>query len=204
VRFVGQSVVAKDRQRVGNLSVELSEPSTAHHGTFHEHGRAAMGQSSNRAVRILVVDRDPHAGQQIRNALQSEGYHCEYSTNAAGALTQARQHMPALMIVNTQLDACSGFELADTVCSEYPRQDIPVIFISESRTGDSLAESQRAGGIYFLSKPIDPSVLFELVDKALWMPHLIRRHIDAAAHPSGPKPPRVLSDKAAARTKLLS
>jgi DNA-binding response OmpR family regulator len=163
-----------------------------------------MSDAGNQAVRILVVDRDLESGQQIRDALQSEGFRCEFLSSAAGALTNARQFLPDLMIVDTQLDACSGFDFVRTVQDEYPRHDIPVIFVSQSRAGDLLTESRNAGGIYFLSKPIDPSVLCELVDKALWMPHLIRRHIDASGHPTLPKAPRVLMEKGVTRVKSFN
>ena len=32
---------------------------------------------------------------------------------------------------------------------------------------------REAGGTFYLRKPVDPDVLVELVDKALWMPHLL-------------------------------
>jgi DNA-binding response OmpR family regulator len=159
-----------------------------------------MGNSANQATRILVVDRDRDAARLVREALLDAGFDCECSFNAAGALTQTRQKLPAVMIVDTQLDACSGFEFARTVRGEYRGQDIPVIFVSDSRANELPAESHLAGGLYFLSKPIDPSVLLELVDKALWMPHLIRGHIDAAGHSSLPRAPRVLTERATTRT----
>ncbi len=74
-----------------------------------------MGDVGNQAVKILVVDRDLTAGQQICAAVSSEGFSCQHFSNAAGALTNARQSIPALMIVDAQLDACSGFDFARTV-----------------------------------------------------------------------------------------
>jgi DNA-binding response OmpR family regulator len=161
-----------------------------------------MGNVNNQLVRILVVDRSQESGQRMRDTLLAEGFCCEYASNAASALTQARQHLPALMIVDTQLDACSGFDLVGVVRSEYSRHEIPAIFVSAESSSDQLDRSRKAGGIYFLSKPIDPAVLVELVDTALWMPHLVRRHIDAAAHQPVPKTPRVLGDKLSPRPKL--
>jgi DNA-binding response OmpR family regulator len=163
-----------------------------------------MGNASNHSTQILVVDRDQKAGLSIRDALLGQGFQCHLEFNAAGALTNSRQQMPALMIVDAELDACSGFDFARTVNGEYPGQDIPVIFISEVRGIDLLTASRDAGGIYFLSKPIDPSVLLELVNTALWMPHLIRRHIDSVAHAAIPKPRRVTSDKGSIRVKSFN
>src|SRR5262245_33395912 len=103
-----------------------------------------MGNANNQAVRILVVDRNPESGQRIRSTLLAEGFRCEYASNAASALTQARQYVPALMIVDTQLDACSGFEMVGIVQSEYPRHEVPVIFISSASSSEQLDESRKA------------------------------------------------------------
>jgi DNA-binding response OmpR family regulator len=161
-----------------------------------------MGDSANRAVRILVVDPDLETSDRICRALLNEGYQCECTASAARALVLTRTQLPSLMIVHTELDACSGFDFVRTVRSEYARQEIPVIYVSQSTSPEIVTESRNAGGIYFLSKPIDPSVLLELVDKSLWMPHLIRRHIDNAAHLPGPKAPRVFADLNTARVRV--
>ena len=150
-----------------------------------------MADSTNRSVRILVVDADSASGQQICESLFNEGYSAEYSSSAARALLMARRSAPSVMIIDTDLDGCSGYEFAKTVRDEYPHHDFPVIFTSSREQGSEIiAESRSAGGMYFLRKPIDLSVLLELVDKSLWMPHLVRRHIDNQAHPDSPKTPR--------------
>lgn len=153
-----------------------------------------MANASNRTVKILVLDRDERFTHQISSALIQEGFACDSCNDAAQGLTSARRELPSLMIVETELDACSGFDFVRTVQDEYLGQEIPVIFVSGARTAELVDSSRRAGGIYFLGKPIDPSVLLELVDKALWMPHLVRRHIDAVAHESGPRAPRVMTE----------
>ena len=49
-----------------------------------------------------------------------------------------------------------------------------------AQMGEKAAKAQTAGGSYYLRKPFDPEVLLELVDKALWMPHLVHSHEQAA------------------------
>jgi len=162
-----------------------------------------MGDSGNQAIRILVVDQDLEMGGRISHMLLTEGYRCEATTSAARGLVSARSQMPSLMIIDTDLDACSGFAFAQNVREEYPQHDIPVIFVSQSHQQAIVNEARAAGGTYFLSKPIDLSVLLELVDKSLWMPHLVRRHIDNQAHPAIPKPPRVLTESGSSRRVQL-
>ena len=153
-----------------------------------------MADSPNRSTRVLVVDGDVEAGQQIQTALAAEGFDTVHTSTAAQGLIEARQHTPSLMIVDGQLAACSGYEFAQVVKQEHPHADIPVIFTSCGDRAEAIQESRTAGGLYCLTKPIDYSVVIELVDKALWMPHLIRRHIDTNAHSKRPRAPRIFSD----------
>jgi CheY-like chemotaxis protein len=46
------------------------------------------------------------------------------------------------------------------------------MFLSGAQIPDIIRRSHAAGGTYYLRKPFDPEVLVELVQKALWMPHL--------------------------------
>ena len=87
---------------------------------------------------------------------------------------------PDLLICDVELGHESGLELYGRIKQSV---DCPVIFLSNSRSQETVLNARRAGGTYFLSKPFDPMVLLELVDKALWMPHLVRCHVDSAAHP---------------------
>jgi len=49
---------------------------------------------------------------------------------------------------------------------------VPVMFLSGAQIPDIIRRSHAAGGTYYLRKPFDPEVLLELIQKALWMPHL--------------------------------
>lgn len=153
-----------------------------------------MSVLGNQSVHILVVDQDAQSGNQVRQTLVDEGYSCWFSAEAAQAIELARQQLPSLMIVDTDLGPTSGFDFCRAVQAEYRRHDIPVIFVSEDRNSELISRSQNAGGIYFLGKPLDPSVLLELTGKALWMPHLIKCHIDTNTHNPTRKGPRLLSD----------
>lgn len=160
--------------------------------------------ASNHSTRILVVDRDSATSLAIRDVLQHHGFDCDVAVTYADALASTRHHLPALMIVDVQLEGGSGFDLARAVRSEHEQHEVPVIFVAPPVQDDLLDDARRAGGVYFLTKPLDPSVLVELVNTALWMPHLIRRHIDRVAHASIPKPPRLLTDKSWIRVKAFN
>jgi CheY-like chemotaxis protein len=47
------------------------------------------------------------------------------------------------------------------------------MFLSGAQIPDVIRRAHAAGGVYYLRKPFDPPVLLELVDKALWVPHVV-------------------------------
>ena len=138
-----------------------------------------MSLKQNHQVSILVVDHEAATRQQIHELLLTDGYGCRAVGTASAAQLAVAQKAPDLLISDVDLGRESGLELYGQIKQSV---DCPVVFLSDSRTRDTMLNARRAGGTYFLSKPFDPMVLLELVDKALWMPHLVRRHVDSAAH----------------------
>jgi CheY-like chemotaxis protein len=70
------------------------------------------------------------------------------------------------------------------LCEQLKQQtglsDVPVMFLSGAQIPDIIRRSHAAGGTYYLRKPFDPHVLVELVDKAMWIPHLVGRRMRPA------------------------
>lgn len=139
-----------------------------------------MSVIQNHQVNVLVVDPDPQSRRLVQDLIVSDGYACTAVSTASDAIEAATQTSPNLLICDVNLGEDSGLELFATV-KEF-NQACPVVFISDSRRPETMQHARLAGATYFLSKPIDPTVLMELIDKALWMPHLVRRHIDSASH----------------------
>lgn len=138
-----------------------------------------MSVMQNHQVNVLVVDPDASTRAQIHEAVIADGYSCRAVGTAAAAKQAVQSRLPSLLICDMNLGEESGIELFASLRTEI---GCPVVFISDSRRPETVQHALRAGATYFLSKPFDSSVLLELVDKALWMPHLVRRHIDSAAH----------------------
>ena len=138
-----------------------------------------MSLVQNHQVNVLVVDPNAQSRGLLHEALIADGYGCRAVGDPESAIKSATERTPNLLICEMNLGKQTGSEL---VRSLRPLTDCAVIFISDSRDIDMVSHARKAGGSYYLSKPIDTDVLLELVDKALWMPHLVRRHVDSVAH----------------------
>jgi len=130
---------------------------------------------------ILVVDDEPSVLGAVAATLSGSNFACECCCTAAAAIESARSHSPDLIISDINLDGHSGLELCERIKASEGLEDTPVMFLSGAQIPDIIRRSHAVGGTYYVRKPFDPEVLLELVDKALWMPHLARNHV-AAAH----------------------
>ena len=93
------------------------------------------------------------------------------------ALEMARQIVPELIISDINLAGHSGLELCERIKAVDELREVPLMFLSGAQVPDIIRRSRAAGGVYYLRKPFDPEVLLELVEKALWMPHVAATRI---------------------------
>ena len=125
---------------------------------------------------VLVIDDEPEVLGAVAAVLASAGYVCHCCSNAEAAVRFAQSTTPDLIISDINLDGQSGLDLCEQIKEDAALRSVPVMFLSGAQIPDIIRRSHAAGGAYYLRKPFDPDVLMELVDKALWMPHLVERH----------------------------
>lgn len=126
---------------------------------------------------ILVVDPDPLTLTAIAAALHLSGYESHCARDSEAALKAAADEQLDLIICDTNLEGESGLELCREIRLMEGKEDVPVMFVSSSQAPDIIHRAHEAGGAYYLRKPFDPNVLLELVEKALWMPHLVESNL---------------------------
>jgi CheY-like chemotaxis protein len=126
---------------------------------------------------ILVIDDEPDVLGEVASALGGAGYACHCCGTAQAAIQFARSTTPDLILCDINLEGHSGLELCQEIKQDDALHDVPVMFLSGAQIPDIIRRSHAVGGTYYLRKPFDPEVLVELVDKALWMPHLVRDHV---------------------------
>lgn len=122
---------------------------------------------------ILVIDDEPEVLGEVSAVLSNSGYTCHCSNTAESATRFAASTVPDLIISDINLGGHSGLELCEELKQNEALADVPLMFLSGAQIPDIIRRSHAAGGTYYLRKPFDPDVLVELVDKALWMPHLV-------------------------------
>lgn len=132
-----------------------------------------MKHSEHQPPLILVVDDETAVLEEVATILGNHGFRCRCCTNAKDALAAAEQSPPDLIVSDINLHGQSGLEMCERIKNNLLLHDVPVMFLSGAQIPDIIRRSHAAGGTYYLRKPFDPEVLIELIDKALWMPHLV-------------------------------
>ena len=137
---------------------------------------------------VLVVDPDALTMTGIAAALHLSGYEAHCARDAQAALKAAQDLSLDLVITDVNLEGDSGIELGTRIQATERNRDVPLMFLSSGQTPDVIRRSHEGGGVYYLRKPFDPNVLLELVDRALWMPHLVRNQLESMSHVPAPVP----------------
>lgn len=134
-----------------------------------------MSQISQAA--ILVVDTDQASLNSIASVLIAQNHRVFTATSPDSAVKIANREILDLLITDAWLNDRSGLELVTSIRRAPDKQDLPVMFVSANQRPDVIRRSHDLGSAFHLKKPIDPTVLCELTDKALWMPHLVNNHL---------------------------
>lgn len=126
---------------------------------------------------VLVIDSDPVSMLATAATLHGEKFEVHCAQDPAAALTAARQNPIDLVVCDVDLDGSSGLDVVLAITQLPQRTDVPALFISSSQMADVVSRRFRNGSALFLRRPFSPQLLIDLVDKSLWMPHLVKTHI---------------------------
>ena len=122
---------------------------------------------------ILVVDDQVDILDEVASILAAANFTCRCCTTAEDAVAAAQSSPPDLIISNVNLHGHSGLDMCERIRENAAPKEVPAMFLSGGQTPDIIRRHDALGGTYYLRKPFDPDVLLELIDKALWMPHLV-------------------------------
>jgi two-component system, cell cycle response regulator DivK len=112
---------------------------------------------------ILIVEDNERNLKLVRDLLQAKGYATLEAGTAEEGLKLAREHAPALILMDIHLPGMSGIDALRTLRAEAATAAIPVIAITASVMKESVREVMAAGFNAFIEKPIDVRGFLEKV-----------------------------------------
>lgn len=124
----------------------------------------------------LIVESDPLMLTAIAGVLHQHGQHAVMARTEEVAWTAIEESLFDVLVlsINSINEGCG---LATRLRSHHSTVDVPVIFLTPNLSADESTSLSKTGGIYSLTKPIDPHELIDLVDHALWLPHVANARV---------------------------
>lgn len=112
--------------------------------------RPAVGTT----VCILIVDDCPESLSFLAAILAEEGYAVNTATRADAAIEEVRNNPPDLILLDITLPDMDGYTLCQHLQVDERTCHIPIIFVSALDCGSVKARAFDAGGVDFITKPI--------------------------------------------------
>ncbi|MBW2030542.1 MAG: response regulator [Deltaproteobacteria bacterium] len=119
------------------------------------------------AKRILIVDDDEMVLIALEELLKPEGYEVHTVARAREALKILEQDGFDLLILDIIMPEMSGFELCRKIREMERYGQTPIVFLTAKSREEDRAQGLEAGASLFLSKPISPDKLLEIVSDAV-------------------------------------
>jgi DNA-binding NarL/FixJ family response regulator len=114
---------------------------------------------SNEQFLVLAVDDSPEALSFVHDALEDSGMDVLVALEGKQALTIAKRMRPDIILLDAMMPLMNGFETCAALKAESTLADIPVIFMTGLGDSEHIVQGLEAGGVDYLTKPIQPNEL---------------------------------------------
>lgn len=106
------------------------------------------------ACTILIVDDMPSNLSMAVELLEAQGYHIAIAQDGQEALQRAALVLPGLILLDVMLPGVDGFEVCRRLKAQDATRDIPVIFMTALASTESKVRGFEAGGVDYVTKPL--------------------------------------------------
>jgi FixJ family two-component response regulator len=115
--------------------------------------------------RIIVLDDDASVLTAIERVLTLSGFEAETFDTVAGFLDGAHFDDASCLVLDINLDGCSGIELRKHLADE--GISVPVIFITATDSKATREAALQAGCVGYLHKPFPSRDLIEAIEQVV-------------------------------------
>ena len=120
---------------------------------------------SDKKILIVEDDADVSLGYQV--LLNAHGYDTYFATDSTSAVTEARKHLPDLIILDLGLPTGDGFVVLDRYRANTYLSVVPVIVVSARDLYGNNERALSGGAQAYVQKPFDDDALLALIREHL-------------------------------------
>src|SRR6056297_457444 len=125
---------------------------------------------------ILVVDNDPAHARAMTESLERVGYRCQVATTGPEGAKLIERETFDLIITDMVMNEVDGMQILTLARKNLP--DAEVVMVTGHATGPKAVEAMQEGAYTFLEKPITPSRLRAVTEKAASAVQLRRQNTE--------------------------
>ncbi|MGE3332878.1 MAG: diguanylate cyclase [Rhodospirillaceae bacterium] len=107
---------------------------------------------------VLIVEDDSTI-QALLSAVLGSEWDVKTAIDGKSALKLAAEHAPDIVLLDIGLPDMDGLEVCRQLKSDPRLEQVPVIFLTARSSGEDEIDGLQAGGIDYITKPINPAVL---------------------------------------------
>lgn len=122
---------------------------------------------TNSAKRVLVVDDFDDSRFSLSKLLEIEGYEVIEATDGAQAIEKALHDKPDLILMDLSLPVVDGLSATRQIRQSDEMKRVPIIALTAHDLIDIQSQARDAGCTDYAPKPIDFSLLMDLMAKYL-------------------------------------
>lgn len=126
---------------------------------------------------LLIVDDSRESLQLLINILGGEGYRVRPAISGTLALLALSEHLPDLILLDVRMSDLDGIEVCRKIKAQERTKDIPVIFISALDSANDKIRGLNAGGVDYITKPIQKDEVLARVRTHLEL-HRVKKQAD--------------------------
>jgi two-component system response regulator HydG len=128
------------------------------------------------SLRVLLVDNDPDHADAMTEALERVGYTCTVAKSGPEGAKRLDAEIFDIIVTDLVMDSIDGMEILRRAKEALP--DAEVIMVTGHATVPKAVEAMQQGAFNFLEKPITPSRLRAVAEKAADAVRLKRQNVE--------------------------
>lgn len=133
-----------------------------------------MSEIEDNRSNILIVDDSPLNIQALTYLLEDHGHDVVCANSAEQCLSLLKASTCDLILMDVDMPGTSGFDACKQLKAMEHTKDIPVIFVTAKDQEDYERLAFEAGGVDYITKPVNPAVVMARVNTQVQLKHYQR------------------------------
>jgi CheY-like chemotaxis protein len=136
-------------------------------GAVRDWRGGADGESGKDVAKVLIVDDDPNTVEILARAITFYGHQPERAFSSEEALQKVSDHPPEVVLLDLMVPGLGGYETLRRLRRIPGMNHLPVIVVTANAKQELEQQIRAAGVTAYLLKPVQLSVLAELITLSL-------------------------------------